>query len=69
MDIYADPGHKVRYLGENGYDYERTKVESEGVKIDDVLTVEDIDVGDWKTRVKFEEISGWHNSVMFEDVQ
>ena len=68
MNIYAEEGTKVVYSGENGYDYQREKIESLGVKIGDVLTVAYIDARIWVTYVQFEEIDFMHNSVMFEDI-
>lgn len=67
MDIYAEAGDKVVYLGENGQDYQRERVESQGIRAGDVLTVVYCDVDSWSTAVEFEEIKGCHNSVMFED--
>lgn len=67
MNIYAEAGDKVVYLGENGYDWQREKIESLGVKVGDLLTVSYVDVREWITYVEFEEIDNMHNSVMFED--
>lgn len=69
MNIYAQAGDKVTYLGENGYDAERDAIKRAGIKAGDILTVESTSVGSWSTYVTFEEIWGSHNSVMFEDVE
>lgn len=67
MNIYAKDGHRVRYLGGNGYAIEREHIEKLGVKAGDILTVRYTDVGDCRTAVVFHEIASYHNSVMFED--
>jgi hypothetical protein len=69
MNIYAKQGHKVKYLGENGYDSNRAAIEKLGVKVGDILTVQFTEVYSSSTDVYFEEVAGYHNSVMFEDVE
>ena len=69
MNIYASRGTKVRYTGENGYDHEHIDIQTMGVSVGDILTVERTEVGSWKTYVYFEELDGGYNSVMFEDVK
>lgn len=69
MNIYAQRGHKVVYLGKNGYDSEQKAIEKMGVKVGDILTVKYTDVGSWKTDVYFDEVGSYHNSVMFEDLE
>lgn len=65
MDIYGAAGTTVYFLNANGYDAERAetaKIFAEG----QALTVKRIDVGDWSSRVEFEELPGkWFNTVMF----
>jgi hypothetical protein len=68
MNIDAEAGTKVVYLGENGYDYQREKIEALGVKVGDLLTVSYVDVREWITYVEFEEIDSMHNSEMFKDI-
>lgn len=69
MDIYAKPGTKVRYTATGGYDGDRqlaTKHIEEGA----VLTVKEIDVGNFMSYVEFEEIPGINfNTVMFEEIK
>lgn len=69
MNIYAQKGDKVVYLGENGYDYQREAIEKAGIKAGDTLTVERTEVYDYSTDVYLKEVGGWHNSVMFEDAE
>lgn len=63
MDIYACPGTKVQFLGENGYEFELTFENGQ------VLTIKRIEVGDWKSSVEFVEYPGkrW-NTVMFGEL-
>lgn len=68
MNIYAESGHKVRYTGENGYQHDHDNLKKLGVKVGDILTLDYADIDTWNTAVCFEEIRGWHNSVVFEDV-
>lgn len=69
MDIYSSPGTKVRFLNQNGHDYQREdalKYFAEG----QVLTVDEIDVGSWSSSVKFQELPGkWFNTVMFGRIE
>lgn len=67
MNIYAQRGSKVEYLGENGYERDREDIEQLGVKVGDILTVDYTDIGSWCTYVHFSDLTGSHNSVMFED--
>lgn len=69
MNIYAQEGTKVKYLGKNGYDHDKKDIEKLGVKTGDIFTVESTVIGNWMTMVHFKEISGVHNSVMFEEVE
>jgi hypothetical protein len=69
MDIYAQKGSKVRYLGTGGYQGERDRIEALGVKKGDILTVRYTNVDNWHTDAYFFEIERGHNSVMFEDVE
>ena len=69
MNIYAKEGAKVRYLGKNGYDSDRTRIEALGIRAGDILTVHFTHVYSSSTTVYFREIDDGHNSVMFEDVE
>lgn len=69
MNIYANRGAKVRFLDQNGTDYDLEKAR-EYFKKDQILTVRSTDVGGWRTEIMFQECVGeWFNSVMFEDVE
>lgn len=59
---------KVIFTGENGYDSDRNRILSEGVKVGDILTVCAIEIQEWSSTVLLEEIPGWHNTVCFDDV-
>lgn len=68
MDIYAEPGHKVKFTNENGRDEERENA-SKILNTEDIYTVEYINVGGWFSYVKLEGIPGVYNTVMFVDVE
>lgn len=69
MDIHAEPGTKVKFTGENGYDNDR-HVAFSHMDVGDVFTVKDIDIGNWISHVEFEELPGIRfNTVMFEEVE
>lgn len=61
-------GSKLTYLNENGYEYDRECVAKLGINEGDVLTVKTCSVGSSMSYYTFEEISGQHNTVMFEKV-
>lgn len=60
-------GDTMRFLGENGYDFEREKA-LKVFQIGSDYEVEDCDVGDWSHSVKFVGIDGRWNGVMFQTV-
>ena len=78
MNIYALRGHKVRFLGKNGYD---TQLEhaKKILEVGEMYTVHHTEVGQSSTYVCFEDIERVahngdkdferFNSVMFEDVE
>lgn len=68
MDIYAEKGHKVKFLNKHGEEYER-EAASKLLNTEDIYTVEFIDVGGWFSYVKLEGIPGLHNTVMFADAE
>lgn len=61
-------GDKVRFLNKNGYPIDLSHARTRFVE-GQVLTVAHSDVGDWYTWLKFEEVPGDFNSVMFELVE
>lgn len=68
MHIYAKKGHQVRYRSNGGHDDERAEIERLGIKVGDVLTVSFTRIAKFSTSVAFDEITGLHNSVLFEDI-
>ncbi len=69
MNIWAGKGDKVRYSGKNGYDSARERA-SKVFFVDQVLTIDRVEVDNSSTAVYFTEIPGQSfNSVMFEDVE
>jgi hypothetical protein len=67
MNIYAQNGHKVVYLDENGYEGDRNYARDNGFVKGEVYEVNYTDVGGCHTSVYFHDMIGGHNSVMFED--
>lgn len=68
MDIYCNPGTKVRYLDENGYDGDR-EYARKFMQKDQTFTVEYVNVGNWSSLVAFRELPGKEfNTAMFEEV-
>lgn len=66
-DRWPKPGDKMRFLGKNGYPFEleeAMKVMSPG----DVFTVKSGSVGGFSNSIRFAEIDGSWNGVMFEFV-
>lgn len=59
---------KLTYLDENGYEYDRECISKLGISKGDVLTVKTCSVGSSMSYYTFKEISGQHNTVMFEKV-
>jgi len=69
MNIYAVNGHKVRFLGKNGYDYELEQA-MKVLEVNKEYTVERTEVHDWSTTVYLIEVPNvGFNSVQFEDVK
>lgn len=69
MDIHAEPGTKVKFTGENGYDNDR-HIAFSHMDVGEVFTVKNIYVGSWVSYVEFEELPGIRfNTVMFEEVE
>ena len=67
MNIYAQPGSQVRFLDENGHDYDKAKAHK-FLKKGKVYTVAHTEVGNWHTDVFLVEVPGEpFNSVMFDD--
>jgi hypothetical protein len=67
MDIYSPTGTKVKFLDENGYEFDKSAARrffSKG----QTLTVKTIAVGGWVSYVEFEECPGkMFNTVMFTE--
>lgn len=66
MNIYADPGSLVRYLGKHGHDYER-EAANKILTAGQTYTVKSIEVHGWVSYVTLEEVDDDFNTVMFED--
>ena len=66
MVIQSKPGTKVFFLGINGHT-EELKQTKEKFQDGQVLTVKEMNVGRSSSRVSFEEVDGWYNTVMFEN--
>jgi hypothetical protein len=69
MDIYAKPGTKVRYSGKNGYGFEHKKFLDDGIEIGAIFTIRNVEIGQSKSYVSFEEIDGKYNTVIFEEIK
>lgn len=67
MYIYAEPGSKVRYLNQNGYDTDR-ELANKILNTEQIYEVEYVKVGSWYSTVKLKYIEPMFNTVMFEDV-
>lgn len=69
MDIYSPPGTKVTFLDVNGTEFDRAEAEKI-LKVGQVYTIVDIDVGSWRSDIILEEIPNkTFNSVMFDNVR
>lgn len=69
MNIYAQPGHRVRYdQWENGSKYDREKAEQHLVR-GSLYTIASTSISSWSTDVWFEETGPKvsFNSVLFSD--
>jgi hypothetical protein len=58
-------GDQMRFLGENGYDYQ-LQAALNVFEIGEVVTVEDIKIGSWEHSIQFREHAGRWNGVMFQ---
>lgn len=67
MDIYCEPGHKVKFINDNGHDYERESA-AKILDTDTIYKVEYVDIHGWSSYVKLKGIQGTFNTVMFIDV-
>lgn len=62
---WPDKGEKVRFINQNGYDYELSYAR-EHMDEGHILTIKSVQIGDWRTFYEFEELPGkFYNSVMF----
>ncbi len=64
---WPQPGDKMRYLGENGLEYQREHAD-QIIGPGTILTVVECYVGSFSSKIVFEEFPGEWNSVMFEKV-
>lgn len=68
MDICSKPGTKVKYLGKNGYEYQRKRADL-FFQVGEILTVCYVDVARSSSEVCFDEYPGiFFNTVMFGKV-
>lgn len=68
MRLDTKPGEKVRFLNQNGYDYERT-IAAELLDTETEYEVEFVDVGDFRSSVKLKGFRIFFNTVMFENIE
>ena len=62
-------GRKVRFLNDNGRDFER-EIANQLIEEGEILTVKEIFVGTYRSTVEFVEYPGKEfNTVMFEDAE
>lgn len=66
--VMAKAGDQVRYLGKNGYDWEREEA-GKRFKVGELLAVERISVGHSSSRYYFKDVPSYYNAVMFETVR
>lgn len=70
MNIYADFGTKVMYMGQNGLEFHRKYAEEAGLKVGEIYTVHGTEVGNWSSAVFLMEFKGKEfNTVMFKEVK
>lgn len=69
MNIYAEYGHCVVYLDENGYDIEREYARKAGLVRGEIYQVAYTDVYSSSTDVCIIGYTGLFNSVMFDDYE
>lgn len=69
MNIYAQPGAKVVFHGEGGYDHDQ-QTGHKHLTVGKTYTVDHTEAGDWHTDVILREVPIVRfNSVMFEDAK
>jgi hypothetical protein len=68
MNIYAQPGTKVRFRAGGGHEWQKEAAIKAGFVKNMVYTVKRCDVDHSSTRVLFDEIPGRWNSCLFADV-
>lgn len=66
MDIYCKPDHKVKFINDNGHDYERESA-ARVLNTDTIYEVEYVDIHGWVSYVKLKGIDSTFNTVMFID--
>ena len=71
MNIYAERGTKVMYMGRNGLDYHREEAAKAGLTVGSIYTVLATDVGSWSSSVILKETGEQvdFNTVMFKEVK
>jgi hypothetical protein len=67
-NLYAEPGTKVQYTGENGTHSDHNYIQSAGFSVGDILTVESTEVEPWHSYVYFIESPFRFNTVCFEEL-
>ena len=65
MDINAKRGTVVKFLNQNGYEYERHAAVENGLVQGQPYVVHKVDIGSWCSSVRLEGIDGRFNTVMF----
>jgi hypothetical protein len=65
---WPNPGDKMRFLNQNGYDYQRENARKAGFIEGEVYVVQSCDVGDFNHTIIFSGHPGEHNGVMFENI-
>ena len=68
MKLDTKPGAQVRFLDEGGYSHERLAARRRMMP-GQVYTVEGMQVDGWHSVVQLEGVVGWHNTVMFVNVE
>jgi hypothetical protein len=68
VKLDTKPGDKVRFLNEGGYAQERL-IANDRMTPGQTYTVEEVQVGFWHSVITLEGVQGWHNTVMFENVE
>ena len=69
LSIYAKSETKVKFINDNGYDFEREEA-NQILGTDKIYTVKHINVGGWISYVHLKEIPNKSfNTVMFDEVE